>query len=57
MRSHWFILSIVFVTVQSDVSLKIVLEVFQSAAGLRIQLVHDALKQVWQQIFSTECES
>ena len=41
------------VTIQANVAFKIMLKVIQLPTSLRIQLIHDALKHVWQQIFPT----
>src|SRR5262249_38227940 len=42
--------------VQSNVPLQIILEVFQTTTRFHVQLVHDALKDGGQQVFSTESE-
>ena len=44
------------VAIQANVAFEIILEAIQFPTSLRIQLFHDALKNVWQQIFPTKRE-
>lgn len=44
------------VAIQPNVAFEIILEAIQLPTSLHIQLVHDTLKNVWQQIFSTKRE-
>lgn len=44
------------VAIQANVAFEIILETIQLPTNLHIQLFHDALKNVWQQIFPTKRE-
>ncbi len=46
-----------FIAIQPDVPLQIILEVLQSPTSLRIQFVHDSLKNIGQQIFPPKRKS
>ena len=44
------------VAIQANVAFEIILEAIQLPTSLHIQLIHDTLKNVWQQIFPTKRE-